>query len=64
MLQIADDGTRPNEIEITPRIGLRKAVDRPLRFLVTGPKKLKKWKSTFCKIEARPASCETGLCIC
>jgi DNA-3-methyladenine glycosylase len=41
-LQIADDGNHPDEIEITPRIGIRKAVDRPLRFLVTGPKKLKK----------------------
>jgi 3-methyladenine DNA glycosylase Mpg len=29
MLQIADDGNRPDEIEIIPRIGIRKAVDRP-----------------------------------
>ena len=39
-LQIADDGNHPDEIEITSRIGIRKAVDRPLRFLV--PRVLKK----------------------
>ncbi|WP_263365844.1 DNA-3-methyladenine glycosylase [Edaphobacter bradus] len=33
-LQIADDGARPVEIQITPRIGIRKAADRPLRFLI------------------------------
>jgi DNA-3-methyladenine glycosylase len=33
-IQIADDGTRPGEIQITPRIGIRKAVDMPLRFLI------------------------------
>jgi DNA-3-methyladenine glycosylase len=41
-LQIADDGNHPDKIEITPRIGIRKAVDRPLRFLITGTEKLKK----------------------
>jgi DNA-3-methyladenine glycosylase len=41
-LQIADDGDHPDEIETTPRIGIRKAVDRPLRFLVTGPKEPRK----------------------
>jgi DNA-3-methyladenine glycosylase len=41
-LQIADDGSHPDEIEITPRIGIRKAADRPLRFLVSGSKKLPK----------------------
>jgi DNA-3-methyladenine glycosylase len=33
-IQIADDGTHPTEIQITPRIGLSKAADRPLRFLI------------------------------
>jgi DNA-3-methyladenine glycosylase len=34
-IQIADDGTHPTEIQITPRIGLSKAADRPLRFLIS-----------------------------
>jgi DNA-3-methyladenine glycosylase len=33
-IQIADDGTHPTDIQITPRIGLSKAADRPLRFLI------------------------------
>jgi DNA-3-methyladenine glycosylase len=33
-LQVVDDGFRPSSILTTPRIGIRKAVDRPLRFLV------------------------------
>ena len=33
-IQIADDGHRPTEIETTPRIGISKAADRPLRFLI------------------------------
>jgi DNA-3-methyladenine glycosylase len=32
-IQIADDGTPPGEIRITPRIGISKAAERPLRFL-------------------------------
>jgi DNA-3-methyladenine glycosylase len=34
-IQIADDGTHPTEIQISPRIGLSKAADRPLRFLTS-----------------------------
>lgn len=33
-LQILDDGYQPAAITVTPRIGIRKAADRPLRFLV------------------------------
>jgi DNA-3-methyladenine glycosylase len=33
-VQIADDGTPPGEIQITPRIGLSKAADMPLRFFI------------------------------
>jgi DNA-3-methyladenine glycosylase len=33
-IQIADDGRRPTRIQTTPRIGITKAADRPLRFLV------------------------------
>ena len=33
-LQVVDDGFRPPSILTTPRIGIRKAADRPLRFLV------------------------------
>jgi DNA-3-methyladenine glycosylase len=33
-IQIADDGTHPTKIQTTPRIGLSKAADRPLRFLI------------------------------
>jgi DNA-3-methyladenine glycosylase len=34
-LQILDDGFRPGEIRVTPRIGIRKAVERPHRFVLT-----------------------------
>ena len=33
-LQVIDDGFRPASILATPRVGIRKAADRPLRFLV------------------------------
>jgi DNA-3-methyladenine glycosylase len=33
-LQVLDDGYRPASILATPRIGVRKATDKPLRFVV------------------------------
>ncbi len=36
-LQVLDDGYRPASILATPRIGIKKATDKPLRFVV-GPK--------------------------
>jgi len=35
-LRIADDGCEAGEIVVTPRIGISKAADRPLRFLLHG----------------------------
>lgn len=35
-LVIVDDGFRPQEIEVTTRIGITKAVEHPLRFVVAG----------------------------
>ncbi|HYX71068.1 MAG TPA: DNA-3-methyladenine glycosylase [Terriglobales bacterium] len=35
-LEIADDGFRPRRIAVTPRIGIRKAAARPLRYLIAG----------------------------
>ena len=36
VLQIHDDGFEPDLVRSTPRIGIRKAVEHPLRFLVEG----------------------------
>jgi DNA-3-methyladenine glycosylase len=33
-LQVLDDGYRPSSILTTPRIGIKKAIDKPLRFVV------------------------------
>ena len=35
-LYFADDGYRPEKIVATPRIGIKKAMDEPLRFIVAG----------------------------
>jgi DNA-3-methyladenine glycosylase len=35
-LWIGDDGFRSNEIRVTPRIGITKAAERPLRYLLAG----------------------------
>jgi DNA-3-methyladenine glycosylase len=35
-LHIEDDGYDPEKIEVTPRIGISKAKERPLRFLMKG----------------------------
>jgi DNA-3-methyladenine glycosylase len=35
-LWFADDGYRPERIAATPRVGIKKAVERPLRFVVAG----------------------------
>ena len=37
-LFIVDDGFRPRRIEITPRIGITKAAEHPLRFFIAGSK--------------------------
>ena len=36
LLQVRDDGARPAEALVTPRIGIRHAVDWPLRFSIPG----------------------------
>ena len=35
-LWFADDGYRPERIAATPRIGIKKAVEQPLRFVIAG----------------------------
>jgi DNA-3-methyladenine glycosylase len=36
VLQIAEDGFEPGPVRVTPRIGIRKAAELPLRFLLAG----------------------------
>jgi DNA-3-methyladenine glycosylase len=43
-LQIVDDGFVPEGVTITPRIGIRKAADKPLRFLIAGNKFVSKYR--------------------
>jgi DNA-3-methyladenine glycosylase len=35
-LWLADDGVRPERVAVTPRIGITKAIEEPLRFLIPG----------------------------
>jgi len=35
-LWFADDGYRPERIAVTPRVGIKKAVEQPLRFVIAG----------------------------
>lgn len=35
-LWLADDGWKPERLAITPRVGITKAMDEPLRFLIAG----------------------------
>jgi DNA-3-methyladenine glycosylase len=35
-LIIVDDGFRPGRIDVTPRIGITKAAERPLRYIIAG----------------------------
>jgi len=35
-LWLADDGYRPDRIATTKRIGIKKAIDEPLRFVIAG----------------------------
>ena len=37
-LIIVDEGFRPGRIEVTPRIGITKAAERPLRYIIAGNK--------------------------
>jgi DNA-3-methyladenine glycosylase len=38
VLRIVDDGYAPESVTVTPRIGISKASERPLRFLISGNK--------------------------
>jgi DNA-3-methyladenine glycosylase len=35
-LWFADDGYRPERVVVTPRVGIKKAIEEPLRFIVAG----------------------------
>lgn len=35
-LHVEDDGTTPEKIEALPRVGIRRAAERPLRFVIAG----------------------------
>lgn len=51
VLQVREDGFPKAEVVVTPRIGIKHAVDLPLRFalrgnaFVSGPRKLEHWQS-------------------
>lgn len=51
VLQVREDEFPPAEVVITPRIGIKHAIDSPLRFAlrghscVSGPRKLEHWRS-------------------
>ena len=35
-LQLVDDGYRVKRVKVTPRIGITKSADHPLRYLIAG----------------------------
>ena len=55
-LFIAEDGYRPDQIQVTPRIGINKAVDRPLRYIIAGNQFVSGPRIAFPDLEKRHAS--------
>ena len=41
-LWLGDDGFRPRRIAVTPRVGIKKAIEQPLRYLIAGSQFLSK----------------------
>jgi DNA-3-methyladenine glycosylase len=44
-LKVVDDGYHVSRVEVTPRIGIQKAADLPLRFLITSDRRVEKGKA-------------------